>query len=70
MWEDSKTGSKWVIVTRCYFPRDLPENVGRPYAPESNEVNCSLLFMHSSIFFILKKKKKKKKSCQHEDSVV
>lgn len=38
MWEDSKTGSKWVIVTRCYFPRDLPENVGRPYAPESNEV--------------------------------
>ncbi|KAE8125468.1 hypothetical protein FH972_020273 [Carpinus fangiana] len=38
MWEDSKTGSKWVIVTRCYFPGDLPENVGRPCAPESNEV--------------------------------
>ncbi|XP_030931661.1 uncharacterized protein LOC115957533 [Quercus lobata] len=38
MWEDSKTGSKWVIVTRCYFPRDLPENVGRPCAPENNEV--------------------------------
>ncbi|KAG6689795.1 hypothetical protein I3843_11G190200 [Carya illinoinensis] len=38
MWEDSRTGSKWVIVTRCYFPGDLPENVGRPCSPESNEV--------------------------------
>lgn len=38
MWEDCKSGSKWVIVNRCYFPGDLPENVGRPSAPESNEV--------------------------------
>ncbi|XP_008227014.1 PREDICTED: uncharacterized protein LOC103326553 [Prunus mume] len=38
MWEDRKTGSKWVIVNRCYFPGDLPENVGRPSTPESNEV--------------------------------
>ncbi|XP_015901245.3 uncharacterized protein LOC107434305 isoform X1 [Ziziphus jujuba] len=38
MWEDCKTGSKWVIVNRCYFPGDLPENVGRPSPPESNEV--------------------------------
>ncbi|KAL5548487.1 hypothetical protein UlMin_003718 [Ulmus minor] len=38
MWEDSKSGSKWVIVSRCYFPGDLPENVGRPCSPESNEV--------------------------------
>ncbi|KAM1041199.1 hypothetical protein ACFX13_031150 [Malus domestica] len=38
MWEDRKTGSKWAIVNRCYFPGDLPENVGRPSTPESNEV--------------------------------
>ncbi|KAF4378063.1 hypothetical protein F8388_020699 [Cannabis sativa] len=38
MWEDSKTGSKWVIVNRCYFPGDLPENVGRPCTTDSNEV--------------------------------
>ncbi|KAK9268865.1 hypothetical protein L1049_001389 [Liquidambar formosana] len=38
MWEDSKTRSKWVIVNRCYFPGDLPEVVGRPCAPENNEV--------------------------------
>lgn len=38
MWEDSKTRSKWVIVNRCYFPGDLPEVVGRPCTPESNEV--------------------------------
>ncbi|KAI3703020.1 hypothetical protein L6452_28774 [Arctium lappa] len=38
MWEDSKTSKKWVTVTRCFFPGDLPEGVGRPCAPESNEV--------------------------------
>lgn len=38
MWEDMKSGSKWVIVNTCYFPSDLPENVGRPSTPESNEV--------------------------------
>lgn len=38
MWEDSKTKLKWVIVNRCYFPADLPETVGRPCSPESNEV--------------------------------
>ncbi|KAK6934516.1 Zinc finger, PHD-finger [Dillenia turbinata] len=38
MWEDSKTKSKWVMVNRCYFPGDLPEAVGCPCAPESNEV--------------------------------
>ncbi|KAF5949451.1 hypothetical protein HYC85_011444 [Camellia sinensis] len=38
MWEDNKTRSKWVIVNRCYFPDDLPEAVGRPCYPESNEV--------------------------------
>lgn len=63
MWEDSKTGSKWVIVTRCYFPRDLPENVGRPCAPENNEVNYSLMYMYFCINFF-------KISCQHENSVV
>jgi hypothetical protein len=49
MWEDSKTGSKWVIVTRCYFPGDLPENVGRPCAPESNEVNSFLVYIFLKI---------------------
>ncbi|PON94168.1 Autoimmune regulator [Trema orientale] len=38
MWEDSKTGSKWVIVNRCYFPADLPGNVGRPCTTDGNEV--------------------------------
>lgn len=38
MWEDSKTNKKWVTVTRCFFPGDLPVGVGRPCAPESNEV--------------------------------
>ncbi|XP_076959705.1 uncharacterized protein LOC143635864 [Bidens hawaiensis] len=38
MWEDSKTKEKWVTVTRCFFPDDLPEGVGRPCAPESSEV--------------------------------
>ncbi|GJY20228.1 bromo adjacent homology domain protein, partial [Tanacetum coccineum] len=37
MWEDDKTTKKWVNVTRCFFPDDLPEGVGRPCAPESNE---------------------------------
>lgn len=38
MWEDEKTKKKWVTVTRCFFPDDLPEGVGRPCAPETNEV--------------------------------
>ncbi|MFS7929042.1 putative chromatin regulator PHD family [Helianthus anomalus] len=38
MWEDNKTNEKWVTVTRCFFPDDLPEGVGRPCAPESSEV--------------------------------
>ncbi|KAL8098684.1 hypothetical protein AgCh_031443 [Apium graveolens] len=38
MWEDGKTRSKWVVASRCYFPADLPEAVGRPYSPEINEV--------------------------------
>ncbi|KAA8527017.1 hypothetical protein F0562_008754 [Nyssa sinensis] len=38
MWEDGKTRSKWVTINRCYFPGDLPEVVGRPCTPESNEV--------------------------------
>ncbi|KAI7729937.1 hypothetical protein M8C21_031296 [Ambrosia artemisiifolia] len=38
MWEDGKTTKKWIAVTRCFFPDDLPEGVGRPCAPESNEV--------------------------------
>ncbi|KAL4566885.1 hypothetical protein LXL04_031011 [Taraxacum kok-saghyz] len=38
MWEDDKAKKKWVTVTRCFFPDDLPEGVGRPCAPETNEV--------------------------------
>ncbi|CAH1428735.1 unnamed protein product [Lactuca virosa] len=38
MWEDEKTKKKCVTVTRCFFPDDLPEGVGRPCAPETNEV--------------------------------
>ncbi|KAG6634672.1 hypothetical protein CIPAW_12G133900 [Carya illinoinensis] len=40
-----------VIVTRCYFPCDLPENVGHPCSPESNEVYESNL--ESTIMAIL-----------------
>ncbi|KAL8209782.1 hypothetical protein R6Q57_006514 [Mikania cordata] len=38
MWEDNKTNKKWVSVTCCFFPDALPKGVGRPCAPESNEV--------------------------------
>ncbi|KAI3703803.1 hypothetical protein L1987_73998 [Smallanthus sonchifolius] len=38
MKEDKKTNKKWVTVTRCFFPDDLPDCVGRPCAPEGNEV--------------------------------
>lgn len=38
MWEDSQTSLKWLAVHKCYFPDDLPEEVGRPGAPQNNEV--------------------------------
>ncbi|KAL2926419.1 Protein spire-like protein 2 [Bienertia sinuspersici] len=38
MWEDSQTSSKWVLVHKCYCPDDLPEEVGQPDAPQSNEI--------------------------------
>ncbi|KAK7300007.1 hypothetical protein RJT34_10838 [Clitoria ternatea] len=38
MWEDCKTGLKWVKVTNCYFPHDLPGNIGHPCISEVNEV--------------------------------
>nr|GMC53712.1 phd finger protein [Ipomoea batatas] len=41
MWEDTKTGMKWVTVNRCYFARDLPASVGRPCSLESSEVYLS-----------------------------
>ena len=46
MWEDAKTGSRWVVVKRCYFPSDLPEAVAHPCAPESSEV----IFFHMHVF--------------------
>nr|XP_016516003.1 PREDICTED: uncharacterized protein LOC107832656 isoform X3 [Nicotiana tabacum] len=52
MWEDIKAGKKWVTVNRCYFPRDLPQGVGRPCSLESNEVylsNCSSTVMAGQI---------------------
>lgn len=52
MWEDRKTGSKWVIVNSCYFPSDLPENVGRPSTPESNEVYCFLVYISLCIYVL------------------
>ncbi|KAI3973819.1 hypothetical protein MKX01_030395 [Papaver californicum] len=38
LWEDTKTGSKWAVINRCYLPDDLPDVVGRPCTPEINEV--------------------------------
>ncbi|GMI74151.1 hypothetical protein HRI_001084400 [Hibiscus trionum] len=38
MWEDAKTGIKWVVIKRCYFPNDLPEGVVHPCSPETSEV--------------------------------
>lgn len=38
MWEETESRTKWITVTTCYFPSELPEVVGRPSAPESNEV--------------------------------
>lgn len=46
MWEDEKTKKKCVTVTRCFFPDDLPEGVGRPCAPETNEVNIILFSLN------------------------
>lgn len=73
MWEDCKTGSKWVIVNRCYFPGDLPENVGRPSPPESNEVDLLLLlyfiFLNAFSMYIFNFLdifvKQKKNGCWH-----
>lgn len=44
MWEDSKTGMKWLKATKCYFPDDLPGNIGHPCISEVNEVTIILLF--------------------------
>ncbi|KAE8702038.1 RING/FYVE/PHD zinc finger superfamily protein, putative isoform 2 [Hibiscus syriacus] len=52
MWEDAKTGMKWVVVKRCYCPSDLPEGVAHPCAPETSEVyesNNDSTVMASSI---------------------
>ncbi|TYJ20948.1 hypothetical protein E1A91_A08G031700v1 [Gossypium mustelinum] len=52
MWEDAKTGSKWVVVKRCYFPSNLPEGVAHPCPPEISEVyesNNDSTVMASSI---------------------
>ncbi|XP_027940344.1 uncharacterized protein LOC114194370 [Vigna unguiculata] len=52
MWEDCKTGLKWVKVTKCYFPDDLPGNIGHPCISEVNEVyesNSDRTEMASSI---------------------
>ncbi|KAH1263770.1 PHD finger protein [Glycine max] len=52
MWEDCKTGLKWVKVTNCYFPDDLPGNIGHPCISEVNEVyesNSDRTEMASSI---------------------
>ncbi|KAK2422027.1 RING/FYVE/PHD zinc finger superfamily protein [Trifolium repens] len=52
LWEDSKTGVKWVKATKCYFPDDLPGNIGHPCISEVNEVyesNSDRIEMASSI---------------------
>ncbi|KAL5804024.1 hypothetical protein ACOSQ3_030824 [Xanthoceras sorbifolium] len=38
MWEDTRNGSKLIMVNRCFFPADLPEAVGCPCSPESSEL--------------------------------
>lgn len=48
MWEDSKTGVKWVKVTKCYFPDDLPGNIGHPCISEVNEVTLFIFICKSS----------------------
>ncbi|PNY15204.1 PHD finger protein [Trifolium pratense] len=42
MWEDSKTGVKWVKATKCYFPDDLPGNISHPCISEVNELRSEL----------------------------
>ncbi|XP_027330199.1 uncharacterized protein LOC113846306 [Abrus precatorius] len=52
MWEDCKTGLKWVQVTKCYFPNDLPGSISHPCISEVNEVyesNSNSTEMASSI---------------------
>uniref|UniRef100_A0A7N0ZYY9 Uncharacterized protein n=1 Tax=Kalanchoe fedtschenkoi TaxID=63787 RepID=A0A7N0ZYY9_KALFE len=38
MWEDIRSGEKWLLVSRCYFPCDLPEAVELNHVPQENEV--------------------------------
>ncbi|XP_068635443.1 uncharacterized protein [Aristolochia californica] len=38
LWEDDKTKLKWALLNKCYFPDELPDIVGRPCTPETNEV--------------------------------
>ncbi|CAM8957489.1 unnamed protein product [Rhodiola kirilowii] len=38
MWEDVRSGEKWLLIKHCYFPCDLPEAVVRTSAPQTNEV--------------------------------
>ena len=52
MWEDAKTGSRWVVVKRCYFPSDLPEAVAHPCAPESSEVVCFLMHVILTVLLL------------------
>lgn len=49
MWEDCKTGIKWVKVTKCFFPDDLPGNIGHPCISEVNEV-IFFIFIHTSLY--------------------
>lgn len=51
MYEDSKTRLKWFLLSRYYFPGELPENVGHPCITDSNEVKYSLVCFLSAYNF-------------------
>ncbi|KAG0622934.1 hypothetical protein M758_3G134800 [Ceratodon purpureus] len=38
LWEDKSSGQKWVKVNWCYYPSDLPVNMGRPVTSDPREV--------------------------------
>lgn len=38
LWEDKSSRQKWVKVNWCYYPSDLPVNMGRPVVSDPREV--------------------------------
>ncbi len=51
LWEEKSTGAKWVKVNWCYYPSDLPVEIGEFASADDNEVslNCAQWQMNWNI---------------------